>query len=136
MGASQRAAIVLLLTLFLAQASQADGVLHDLGACREIADSAKRLSCYDATAKRHARPTFSGKFSQTTNKFTISRPHLIRYQSDGVIFVLYLKDEKGRTLQNLHMGGGGEDSYLIEVPGTYSLEVSGSRSWRIWLEPQ
>ncbi len=61
---------------------------------------------------------------------------MLRYQSDGPIFVLYLKAPDDTVIQNLHIGGGGEDSYLIDRPGTYYLDVSGSESWRIWLEPQ
>jgi hypothetical protein len=48
---------------------------------------------------------------------------------------MYLKDAAGGTVQNLHIGGGGVATFLIETPGTYSLQVSGSESWRIWLDP-
>lgn len=71
-----------------------------------------------------------------TEAFEITRPTELRYQSDGVIFVLYLRDAKGEVLQNLHIGGGGDASYLIEKPGTYSLQINGSESWRVWLDPK
>lgn len=103
--------------------------------CRALADPHMRLACYDRAATRFAPPRFAGKRSQTTETFTIERPHWLRYHSDGVIFVLYLRDANGDVVQNLHLGGGGEDSYLITKPGTYYLQVDGSESWRIWLEP-
>ncbi len=87
---------------------QTDGPL----ACLAIVAEAERLSCY------------------------VDRPTRLRYQSDGPIFVLYLKAADGEVLQNLHIGGGGEASYLIEKSGTYFLDVNGSESWRIWLETE
>ena len=52
---------------------------------------------------------------------------------DGVIFVI--QNEHGVTIKNLHIGGGGEDTYLIEEPGVYSLAINGSDTWKIWLTP-
>ncbi|MCW2318348.1 hypothetical protein M2322_003917 [Rhodoblastus acidophilus] len=46
-----------------------------------------------------------------TELFTLDRPHRLRFRSDGVIFVLYLMDAKGEAIQNLHIGGAGEDEY-------------------------
>ncbi|WP_296204759.1 hypothetical protein, partial [uncultured Hyphomicrobium sp.] len=93
-------------------------------------------ACYDREVRNLVAPTFSGRLSKTTDRFQIDGPTVLRYQSDGPIFVLYLKAPDDTVIQNLHIGGGGEDSYLIDRPGTYYLDVSGSESWRIWLEPQ
>lgn len=105
-------------------------------ACLVIADNEERLACYDREVRKLIEPQFSGRLNKVTDRFLIDRPTRLRYQSDGAIFVLYLKSDTNEVVQNLHIGGGGEDSYLIEKPGTYFLDVSGSESWRIWLEPQ
>ena len=104
--------------------------------CLGIAADSERLACYDREVRNLVAPTFSGRLSKTTDRFQIDGPTVLRYQSDGPIFVLYLKAPDDTVIQNLHIGGGGEDSYLIDRPGTYYLDVSGSESWRIWLEPQ
>lgn len=113
----------------------AEQLARDLQSCRAKADSGERLACYDDIAQRNAPPLYYGKLGFKTKPFTIDRPHLLRFRSDGVIFVLYLLDEKGDVVQNLHIGGGGEDTYLIEKPGTYSLQIDGSARWKIWLDP-
>lgn len=107
-----------------------------LQACRDIADGGQRLDCYDALAGRSSAPKFAGRLTATTERFTITRPHVLRYESDGPIFVMYLKNDAGEVLQNLHIGGGGQQTYVISDPGTYFLTVSGSETWRIWLDPQ
>jgi len=104
-------------------------------ACLLIVENDARLACYDREVRKLVSPNFSGRLSKTTDRFHIDRPTRLRYESDGPIFVLYLKSADGSVVQNLHIGGGGEASYLIEQPGTYFLDVNGSESWRIWLEP-
>lgn len=111
------------------------GLVSELQNCRSIETERERLQCYDDVAKRNVPPTFEGKLGFKTKPFHIDRAHLLRFRSQGVIFVLYLFDEQGNVLQNLHVGGGGEDSYLIESAGTYSLQIDGSARWQIWLEP-
>lgn len=106
-----------------------------LQACRAVSGDAARLACYDREAARLAAPRFSGRLSRVTDPFEIDAPTTLRFQSDGAIFVLYLKTADGDVVQNLHIGGGGEASHLIEKPGTYVLDINGSESWRIWLEP-
>lgn len=103
--------------------------------CGRIEDEKKRLICFDELAIRFAAPTYKGRLGTVTDNFTIKKPHLLRYRSQGVIFVLYLRDEQGNVLQNFHIGGGGEKEYLIKKPGTYSLKIHGSASWEIWLDP-
>lgn len=105
-------------------------------ACRAIAQPDARLDCYDALAAKLSPPKFSGRLTATTERFTITAPHVLRYESDGPIFVMYLKNDAGDVLQNLHIGGGGQQQYVIEQPGTYFLTVSGSETWRIWLDPK
>lgn len=95
-----------------------------------------RLNCYDAVAKKAAPPRFSGRHHAQTEPFTIDRPHRLRFRSNGPIFVLYLKKPNGDVVQNLHVGGVGEGSHLIEKPGTYFLQVDGAESWAIWLDPE
>ncbi len=103
--------------------------------CGKIEDDNKRLICFDELAIRFAAPTYKGRLGTVTDNFTIKKSHLLRYRSQGVIFVLYLRDKQGRVLQNFHIGGGGENEYLIKKPGTYSLKIHGSASWEIWLAP-
>lgn len=116
--------------------SASEGDANSMNACRTIAEDRERLACYDRIAARGASPRFSGRLTATTERFTVSRPTMLRYESDGPIFVMYLKNDAGEVLQNLHIGGGGQQTFLIEQTGTYFLTVSGSETWRIWLDPQ
>lgn len=104
--------------------------------CRAMKKDQARLACYDEAAVRLTKPRFQGRLGLQTDKFELNSPHKLIYKSYGVIFVLYLKDADGNVLQNLHVGGGGEGSYSIKSPGTYSLKIHGSAAWAIWLEPQ
>ncbi len=106
-----------------------------LQTCRAINTDAERLHCYDSVAKQFAPPTYKGKLGSVTEPFTLDAPHKIRYRSYGFIFVLYVLDDNDNIVQNLHLGGRGEDEYILEVPGTYSLRIDGSAGWEIWLEP-
>lgn len=123
-----------------ASPAAADGQYRDelssMRMCAIIKGDQERLACFDRVAAKLSAPRFEGRLGLSTELFDITSPTQLRYQSDGVIFVLYLKDEKGEVLQNLHIGGGGEATYLIEKPGRYSLQINGSEGWRIWLEPK
>lgn len=125
----------LTLSLIAAHAAAQTETRDALRACREVADDAARLACYDREVARLSAPRFSGRLSRITEPFEIDRPADLRFQSDGAIFVLYLKSADGEVIQNLHLGGGGESTYRIETPGTYVLDINGSETWRIWLEP-
>lgn len=103
--------------------------------CRTMAEGTERLACYDRLAAQLAPPRFQGRLTAQTEPFAIEAPTVLRYESDGPIFVLYLKDAAGGIVQNLHIGGGGSATHRIDTPGTYSLQVSGSETWRIWLDP-
>lgn len=104
--------------------------------CREVAEDAARLKCFDAAVKGMGEPTFEGRLGLLTEPFELKGPAILRFQSDGAIFVLYLKAVDGTVLQNLHIGGGGEDRYRIETAGTYRLQINGSESWRVWVESE
>lgn len=115
----------------------AAGAREGVRGCLSVKPDDARLACYDREVRNFVEPTFSGRLSKTTDRFHVDGPTLLRFQSDGPIFVLYLKSAADNAVvQNLHIGGGGEDTYLIERTGTYFLDVSGSESWRIWVEPQ
>lgn len=110
-------------------------VVSALQLCRKMSDPEARLACFDASARRFAPPTLKGKLGHVSEVFSLGGPHILRYRSHGVIFVLYLRDGEGNVLQNLHLGGRGEAEYRIEQPGKYSLKIDGSAAWEIWLEP-
>lgn len=106
--------------------------------CRAVVQPERRLNCYDELdleqLKNLSVPRFSGKRSVRTDVFNITEPTLIRYQSDGAIFVLAIHNKAGEVVQNLHIGGSGEDQYLLEQPGEYFLRVNGSTTWKIWFD--
>ena len=124
--------LVLLAPVGVSARDDTDGIK----ACRLIADGAARLACFDAAVKRLEAPTYEGRLSLLTEPFELKGPARLRFQSDGAIFVLYLKAPDGTVLQNLHIGGGGEDTYRIETGGTYRLQINGSEGWRVWVEPE
>lgn len=118
------------------QTAAAVEVAQEFAACRSVEDGEARLSCYDKLAAKIVPPRFAGRLTVETEQFTIDRPTVLRYQSDGPIFVMYLRDANNNVVQNLHIGGGGEDTYLIDKPGVYSLHINGAETWRVWLEPR
>jgi len=103
--------------------------------CRIVEDDRERVGCYDRLANLLSPPRWQGRLTAQTEDFAVAAPTVLRFESDGPIFVMYLKDERGGIVQNMHIGGGGAATYVIEKPGTYSLQVSGSETWRIWLDP-
>ncbi len=117
------------------QNNRSEKAAQALQTCYALTDQKQRLACYDKAAQRFVEPTYKGRLGMVTEPFNLKTPHRLRFRSYGVIFVLYLRDEKGRVLQNLHIGGGGEDEYVIKNPGTYSLKIHGSARWEVWLEP-
>lgn len=129
--------IALTVPLFPLSESTADPITDAVNDCRSIKEPASRLSCYDlldiAALQLSSAPKFQGKRTVKTDLFSINKPTIIRYHSDGAIFVLAVHNEAGDVVQNLHIGGGGEDQYLLEVPGSYYLRVNGSTTWKIWL---
>lgn len=126
---------LLLLSALAQPACAARDNLDAIKACMKEKTDGTRLECFDKEILKLVKPTFEGRLDVVTDPFTIDVPTLLRFQSDGVIFVLYVKTIKDEVVQNLHIGGGGESTYLIEKPGTYFLQVNGAEGWRIWLEP-
>ncbi len=140
----QIVAVAMLALIFPAVADSPSGGLSNraeralvdaLQECRRVEAPSDRLACFDRVAQKNAPPRFAGKLGYKTKPFEIDKPHFLRFRSEGVIFVLYLLDENGEVLQNLHIGGGGEDTFLIDKPGTYSLQIDGSAAWKIWIDP-
>lgn len=123
-------------SLALAENVEIGGLREAFKRCRTIVDPARRVGCYDALYTKLEQPTFKGSLAEETEPFKVEVPTMLRYQSDGAIFVMYLKDANGAVVQNLHIGGGGESTFLITKPGTYSLQISGSETWRVWVDPQ
>lgn len=133
--ASSMATLVLSMLSGSGRLAVAGGPAESMHACLAITSDSERLRCYDRAARRLTEPRFAGRLSLVTEPFEILEPTWLRYQSDGAIFVLYLKTAADEVMQNLHIGGGGEDRYLIEKAGTYFLQINGSEAWRVWLEP-
>ncbi len=111
------------------------GMRQAFAKCRVLEDDHERVRCYDKLASLLAPPRFQGRLTAQTDAFEVEAPTVLRFESDGPIFVMYLKDAQGGVVQNLHIGGGGSATYLIDKPGTYSLQISGSETWRVWLDP-
>lgn len=116
-------------------AASENGVRAAFAKCRVLEDDRERVRCYDKLATLLSPPRYQGRLTAQTEPFEITAPTLLRFESDGPIFVMYLKDAQGGIVQNLHIGGGGMATFLIEKPGTYSLQISGSETWRVWLDP-
>lgn len=119
----------------VATKSADDDLRGALQECRAELQEVERLACYDLLAKKNAPPDYAGKLGFRTPQFALANPTRLRFRSQGVIFVLYVLNERGDVLQNLHLGGGGEGDYLIREPGRYSLQIDGSARWEIWLDP-
>lgn len=130
------AAICTAAPAILSQAHAQTDLSAAIAACRASSDIAARLSCYDRIGLDNGAPRWAGRLSLSTEPFTIDRPTLLRFNSEGAIFVMYLKDSAGDVVQNLHHAGAGEGRYLIQRPGIYTLQINGAEGWRIWLEPQ
>lgn len=102
-------------------------------ACREVPEPEARLACYDALTVP-ADLEVTGKGSAVTDPFRITEPRLLRFESDDAIMVVYLLDEAGAVVQNLHRGGAGAGEHLIEEPGQYSVQVNATGGWSLRLE--
>jgi hypothetical protein len=64
----------------------------------------------------------------------VPEPSLLRFESRDAIMVAYLLGANGEVVQNLHHGGAGEGSHLIERAGAYRVQVNASGGWRIRVE--
>lgn len=135
LAAASAAALLLLAgTLGAGSAAAGGDVAAALGACRAIAAGPERLACYDGIADTPPIAEFTGAGSAVTPRFEIAGPSRLRFESRDAIMVAYLLDASGAVVQNLHHGGVGEGTYLIERPGAYSVQVNASGGWRIAVE--
>lgn len=107
-----------------------------LAACRALAEDAARLACYDAlpVAGQGQGRAFHGKGSGMTEPFEVGAPVEMHFDSDDAVMVLYLLDDQGRVVRNLHRGGAGAGRHLIEEPGRYHLQVNATGGWTIRLD--
>lgn len=117
--------------LVIARPALAEGGDPSLARCAAIPADSDRLACYDALARDRAGPIFSGFGNGATGIFSTSGPATLVYESEDVILVLYLEDDTGRLVQNLHLGGRGEGRYPLPGPGRYRVQVDASGGWRI-----
>ncbi|WP_417606525.1 hypothetical protein [Primorskyibacter flagellatus] len=115
--------------------SRADTLAAGLMTCREVVSDAARLACYDGLAPTVQGERFTGKGSGITPEFTVETPRLMRFDSADVIMVVYLLDDSGAVVQNLHRGGAGGGEFLIENPGRYHLQVNASGAWSVTVLP-
>ncbi len=67
--------------------------------CRSVRSDAERLKCFDAAVKALAAPTFQGGSVLLTEPFELKGPAMLRFQSDGAIFVLYVKSADERCFR-------------------------------------
>lgn len=101
--------------------------------CRALPDAAARLACYDALSVR-ADLELEGKGSAVTGLFSVTEPRRLLFESDDAIMVLYLLNEAGAVVQNLHRAGAGFGQHLIEEPGTYRVQINATGGWFLRLE--
>ena len=120
-------------SLLLATCLAAEAAAGELSDCRALSDDRARLACYDALPLPGGT-FFEGQGSGMAGPFTVTGPQMLGFESDDAILVAYLLDgTTGAVVQNLHHGGAGTGHFLIEMPGTYRLQVNASGGWRIEL---
>lgn len=125
--------LVALIAALIPNGAVADILATSLGTCRAISDNQTRLACYDALPLPGSGEVFEGKGNGVTPPFDISAPRLLNFESNDAVMIAYLLDDGGRVIQNLHRGGAGRGSYLIETPGRYHLQVNATGGWRMTL---
>lgn len=123
-----------LLALSAAPSVKAVDVPTGLTACRQLSDDQARLICYDALVLPIQTRQFKGSGNAITPRFEVSRPSRLGFESQDAVMVIYLLDASGAVVQNLHKAGAGQDSFLIETPGWYSVQINATGGWRVELE--
>lgn len=111
--------------------SSASSLATELKLCRELVADQPRLSCYDALFLPSVSNVFKGQGSGLTPEFMVTAPRLMRFHSSDAVMIVYLLDETGAVVQNLHRGGAGEGTHLIQDPGRYSIQVNATGHWEI-----
>lgn len=107
-----------------------------LQACHAIAAPESRLACYDGLVAIEPLAHFAGKGSAVTAAFVLTGAARLNFASQDVVMVIYLLDDTGAVVQNLHRAGAGEGSFLIRKPGTYSIQVNATGTWQIDVVPE
>lgn len=101
--------------------------------CRKKTEPDQRLLCYDNIHHRMVGEVFQGKGSALTPEFNVTSPRLLSFESDDVVMVVYLLDEEGEVVRNLHRGGAGSGVHLIRTPGRYHLQINATGGWSVTL---
>ncbi|MCG8356173.1 MAG: hypothetical protein MI920_11415 [Kiloniellales bacterium] len=128
------ATLVAFLLTVIGGGTRAD-LAADLRNCAEIGEDKRRLACFDALAATSFGLTFAGFGNGSTDIFEITAPSTLEYASDDVVLIVYLQDDAGQLVQNLHLGGQGKAEYRIEEPGRYQLQVDATGGWRMRIFP-
>lgn len=130
----------LLAVLALPAAAFGDPVPDDLHAalfaCGGIGDGVQRLACYDALAGDAGLSPllqFSGSGSGTIGPVSVPASTRLHFESDDAVLVIYLFDDQGNVLQNLHRAGAGAGSHDITAAGSYRIQIDATGGWRITL---
>ncbi|MBY5986321.1 hypothetical protein [Roseovarius atlanticus] len=89
------------------------------------------MTCFDELAAAEDAEEFTGSGSGVTPQFDVVAPRLMTFESSDAVMVVYLLNERDEVVQNLHRGGKGEGSYLIEMPGRYHVQVNATGHWKI-----
>lgn len=127
-------AVCLIPLLLSAGIAAAQDQAADLLRCRAKTDAAMRLECYDALASRASATVHRGAGSGIIPQFELGGPTRLVFESSDAIMVVYLLDETGAVIQNLHQAGAGSGSFMIDKPGRYSIQVNASGGWLVRLE--
>ena len=115
-------------------AAQINDLADAVASCRRRADDAQRLRCYDALPVGQRQMDIKGTGSHLTPAFDLTAPAVLHFESMDAILVVYLLDEAGQVVQNLHQAGVGASEYAITRPGRYRVQLNASGGWRLWLE--
>lgn len=116
---------------FIPYQSPATPLAAGLVTCREVISDVERLTCYDRLADTGQGEQFNGQGSGITPTFEVAAPRLMTFESEDAVMVVYLLNAQDEVVQNLHRGGAGGGSFLIETPGQYHVQVNATGRWTI-----
>ncbi|MDF3604889.1 hypothetical protein PE067_01210 [Paracoccus sp. DMF-8] len=112
----------------------AQDLASDVLACRKLDQDPARLACYDGLRVHVAFSEFRGAGNRVIAPFDLPGPARLVFESMDAIMVVYLLDERGQVIQNLHQAGAGSGAHMIDRPGRYGIQVNASGGWRLRLE--